>query len=243
MERQFSLPHQKSEPVPLTSPISFPTPPDCDVRILDQENPTARDLVNLFDKLHDHTNHEYGFNLQWTLRIEHITYCAQRIINRVDENSRPAYQLFKAAGIKVKWPNILMRMVYAIWRTRRAQLYILREKVKLQQEKSKEAEAAADIKIAELDALKAKEYNAAKATELKLLTLKRKIAKEEFFSENTTAITSFYTSIQERIAENRNHDFTNNLITKYNALLDAGEHNLKKADWKKLEYILLSKGK
>lgn len=241
MEKHFNLPHHTQPHDPTYSPVFISEPIDCDVSILDQENPNPRDLVELYLTLHDFSTDEKGFNKQWNTRIAEITYCIQKIINRCDELSRPAYELAIAAGIRVTWPHFILRMYFAYVRNKRANLYLQKTKLKLQLSANRESQIVAHIEIAKQATLTATETKEANALALKLEKIKLESEQKKLIAENNLAITSYRSAIEERIAENRLPDPTNDLINKYNSLLESGQHSLDPQKWKKMEFIKIPK--
>lgn len=232
MERQTS-----TTPTLEVEPLTSSSTPVCDMSILDEDNQNPRELVKLFTELHENNSHKLSYTKNWAIHIDLITYCAQKIINRGDELSRPAYELFKGSGVKVTWPNIFLRMYYAYVRKKRAEAYALNTTLKLKKQLYHVALVDLEEKKLKHEATIAENTANAKADELALFAEKQKAEKEKLFADNTYEIINLKEKITERIQEKRKVDETNNLIGKYNTLLKTGEHNLSLTTWHALEYI------
>lgn len=218
----------------------------CNLNVLDLSDPAPLTLITLFEELHNHHSYDLEFNKSWMKNIARITFCAQRIINRCDEDSRAAFDLFKAAGIKVKMPNIFQRMIYRFQRMRRAEVYkakltaqASRHELAIKQVEKSQLEIRSHVQIAKYNAVQARKEERVKTADIRMFRLKRKDDENKRKADNGRKIIELSEAIKERIAEERKNDGTNGKIREYNALVENGDHDLDPQQWKKMKYLPL----
>lgn len=214
--------------------------------LLKEQNPCPKLLAYLYNKLSVELSEDIAFNSNLHIHIASMRFCAQSVINRCDENSRPAFEMFRAAGLPVTWPNVFKRAWFAFQRIRREAAEKARHEAEaassaaiLAEEQTKQFAALAQLKIAQSEAETARHEARAQSEKKLQMIIAAREGEKQRKRENGEEIVRLCELIEERKKENRKEDGTNDSIRRYNALVEKGDHDLKPSEWTKMRFLSL----